>query len=251
MRRWQRAVWWRNVLVVLGLGGIGTELLAFALLGAHLLPARYVLPIAGSLTVCWFGSCLTLAILTALQSARLRETLQTNDIAGLGSWIDVLDKRWAWAWQPRKQTQAYAELVTPVRGRLIAFLGDLQEEEAECLGAGQRRVLYNLLAGDDAELALAVLCALPVFADTAVLPAVQRLANGGAAQNQEEVQKAAQECLPLLYARFATRSNPRTLLRASAPTIPPDTLLRSTTSPSSTAPEQMLRAGHAQKESDE
>ena len=108
-------------------------------------------------------------------------------------------------------------LACTARESVMACLPDMKEGDYSLLSPQQRGILYRSLAGTDVELIRAVLWALPTLGDEQALPYLQALALGqGMLEGNEEIRRAAQECLPLLQANLARKRSPQTLLRASS-----------------------------------
>jgi hypothetical protein len=123
-----------------------------------------------------------------------------------------------------------AALSAAMRSGLLRLLPRLQASDASLLNAEQRASLNRVLPTNDGELILAILRAWQQVGDGEAIHAVESLASGESAlaQRSQEIQQAAQDCLPYLRLRAERERIGGSLLRASeAPITDPDTLLRS------------------------
>lgn len=141
---------------------------------------------------------------------------------------------------------------------LIVLLPQLKASDTNLLTPRHRAFLNRLLAYElvrpastplwwmpaPSELAEAILKAYEQIGDAKAIPIVERLANCTPQNDrQQRIQRAAQECLPLLRATAGELTSAQTLLRASSSsaTSTPDTLLRPASTTTTTDTEALLR----------
>lgn len=144
------------------------------------------------------------------------------------------------------------------RQALIEYLPQLQVTDAALLKVSDRQHFNYLLerlltTAEWSELhhawALAILKAYAQVGDAAAIPVVERIAKHKPRnEKQQQLQQAAQECLPLLRANAGGVDTTQTLLRPSLPdTNTPDTLLRAATFSSPTPEGELLRAANGRE----
>ncbi len=120
---------------------------------------------------------------------------------------------------------------------LTTLLPQMKASDANLLTTAHRRYLNTMLKlemrpclGKRKEdgFAVAILKAYDQVGDAKAIPIVEKLANDrGNSERRREIQRAAQDCLPLLQTHLGELSTTQTLLRASSPsTSAPDVLLR-------------------------
>jgi hypothetical protein len=190
-----------------------------------------------SLISCPFGSECAL---------RLHERLYRHKgITGLSGWIDRRFSRSSATMRPRTEPEEYTGIYADARTALLEQLPLLQEETAALLHVDARYALYRSLRGNDKELILVVLRAVPLFGDARALSFLQLLAEGkGSAVGIPEVQEKAQSSLRRLQEFLERANGPQALLRAShAPQAPEEQLLKPVQGISETDPKELLRAG--------
>ena len=146
------------------------------------------------------------------------------------------------------------EVVAVAREKLVRLLPQLKASDAQLLDEEQRSILYKALHSKKhyAALRIAILNALQQVGDEKGLPHVQKLAKGeGLTAQEEDILRAAQECLPYLERRVDRLRASQTLLRASsaseAMTSSPDMLLRPAMDVGATPSEELLRASDGQE----
>jgi hypothetical protein len=173
--------------------------------------------------------------LSSRQSEAARKLAQQNDVRGVGPLAEALE------W-PDPELQAVAMKA------LTRLLQQLKATDAHLLNAQQRGNLYRHLNSYQArfhpDFQIAILKALEQVGDEAAIPHVRRLARSVAlGPRQQQVRRAAQDCLPFLRNRADQLRVSQTLLRASSATsAAPDILLRPADNRHAAAPEQLLRA---------
>jgi hypothetical protein len=172
--------------------------------------------------------------LSSRQTEAARKLAQHDDVRGIGPLAEALE------W-PDSDLQAVAVKA------LTRLLPRLQATDGTLLNAHQRGCLYrhlNFHTRSQPEFQLAILKALEQVGDAAAIPHVRKLAKRVAlGRLQQQVRRAAQDCLPFLETRAEQRRVSQTLLRASsAAGTTPDMLLRPADSSHAAAPEQLLRA---------
>jgi hypothetical protein len=141
----------------------------------------------------------------------------------------------------------FAEAQGEVLEALLRLLPQMKASDTHLLNADQKEALYKVLNGGVEPLVLAILKSLEQIGDGGALPYVEKLANPPKNKEvSEEVQEAAQACLPFLTERAQEENNRSTLLRASEPTTQPDELLRPVTATAESDPNVLLRAAQVE-----
>ena len=141
-------------------------------------------------------------------------------------------------------------------GRILpGLLTRLTASDAPLLLVRHREILNQFLSESAASLFFrnpddmvkpmlkAILRAYEQVGDSAAIPIVERLANGGGgAKHNLEIRQAARECLPFLRQRGPNEIQRQYLLRASfSEDFAPQTLLRSAAFKPENSPEELLR----------
>lgn len=135
---------------------------------------------------------------------------------------------------------------------LTKLLVEAESADFALLNSSHRRFLNQMLLKpktSDTDLVRAILTAWERAGDKHAISFVEKLALGQAsAASFPDIQQQAQNCLLVLQERAVQEQNTETLLRASAPIIPPAELLRPAydTPSSPEAKAQMLRASMTQ-----
>ncbi len=146
-----------------------------------------------------------------LQNGATHALALLDDIHAIGPLAEALEFR---------DLYAYSGTASMAEKALTRLLPRLQTEDAAMLDEEQRSCLWRILANnpypEHKDLTVAILRALERIGDDEALPTVQFLANLTPRNEIErEIHIAARECLPLLQARVAGRTDPHLLLRAT------------------------------------
>jgi hypothetical protein len=133
----------------------------------------------------------------------------------------------------------------------------LNASDAHLLDDEQRAILYRVLNKEKYGLDLhrGILKALEQVGDEKALPHVEKLAKGeGLAAKVQELQVAAEECLPFLEKRIEQIRASQTLLRASSASDAvlsgPDILLRPAMQAGETPSQELLRASAQEQQTE-
>jgi hypothetical protein len=177
---------------------------------------------------------------TPLQKRVMQALSEIDDVRAVGPLIEALDR------QDASTARAAA-------GALIRLLPRLRPGDANALSDRQRAILNEALVGGvktldraaGVQLAVAGLTALMAVGDGCSLPHVRRLAAGrGMARKNPEIQRAAEDLLPVLEIRQQAERLRETLLRPASP-APRESLLRAVASGTEPDAFSLLRAAPA------
>ncbi len=145
--------------------------------------------------------------------------------------------------------------VTTAMTTLTCLLPHLRASDRHLLNRKQRVILNDkllergmIMSLISPELALAILTALAQVGDVGSMPAVRKVACGGATGKDPAVRQAARECLPFLQAIAQQEEASQTLLRPSDPAVAPDALVRPATMALEQHEEQVLRGTESMEE---
>lgn len=181
---------------------------------------------------------------TQTQKALAMVLAQKQDLNAIGALISALEMR-------------DEELQRTVRPVLIRLLPRLRAQDASLLTKEERRILRQFLEGtlfgrefgrprgseEETALILAALKALEQVGDSSFLPVVTQWKNGQKRGSEEQIRKAAEDCLPYLEIASANRQAEMEMLRASAPdpALEAGVLLRPASDSGGVSDENLLR----------
>jgi hypothetical protein len=134
---------------------------------------------------------------------------------------------------------------------LAGLLPQIEAEDTILFSPAQRKILRSLLRNAQSDVVLGALKALGKIGDSADLPMIQRVAQGGwKAAEDPHLVPAAKEAVAQIEARLSGQNQTETLLRHSAgPKGEPMQLLRPVApQPNQTDTQQLLRAGNGEQE---